>query len=368
MAITSNGSDESTVATGSDSEPEVTTPTTEAPAVVDTTLAVPPTIATSSPTLAPTVAPTREPAAVPTAPHTPTQVAEDPSARWKLYFDDATKCAEVVAGAQTFSKLLCGAEPASATEVIGDAVTFDTPRGRMLVATSDARVTGFSSFPRASGSFEHDAAVGVPASVPGLRFVAGVIVPQWTDILVRGGVHHLARIVIPPDNRQFGHNELERVLAPPYGAWNGYRRLTSTGYYLGGDQELGFYTHADGRACVLYRRFAGAFENVIRDGCMNADAGHLQLATLENVSGPYMPRAFIVLAVSDIAGQLSVVLPDGTVVAQNVGSYRDEGSDWIAHAQNISHVTVPEGVTTVDFVITADGKELARETVTVPGR
>lgn len=346
-----------------DGDPETTStmPTTSAvtPPIVasETTIELPPQTTAMQPppptTSRPAVAGPR------------TEVAADPMHRWTLYFYEATRCAEIVADGRSYPNLLCGAAPAAPTVVVGDIVTVDTPRGRVLVGTADGRVTGFSAYPRQGGPIFHEGTVGTARSPDALRLVAGTIPPQWGDVIVRGGEHHLARIVVPPENRAYTAAEVQRALDPPYGEWNDYRKLTSTGYYMAGDQELGVYTGSDGQPCVLYRRFGGTFENVIADGCIDPSAGHLPVVALENISGAYMKDAYIVAAGSDTLGQVTVELPDGTKLS-NLNPYPDERTGAVAWAQLTSHVTIPNGVATVDFVLTRDGVELARRTITVP--
>lgn len=363
---------ESTVSTAIDDSPrkQPATSTTAAMAIGDDDL---PTETTAAPPAVPTTAAIAAPAttAPATAPPSPTgprtQVAVDPANRWTLYFHETSRCVELVVGERSYPNLLCRAAPATAADVVGDVITVDTPVGRVLVGMGDPRVTTFSSFPREGGSFFHDGVAGAVASSPSVRLVAGLIARSWSDVIVRGGPHHLARIVVSPENRALAANEVERVVGLPYGEWNGYRKLTSTGYYMGGDQELGLYTGSRDGPCLLYRRFAGRSEGVIADGCLETSGGHLQLATMEDVSGPYMPGAFIVAAATDVVGQLAIHLPDGSTLA-NLQPYPDEQSALVAWAQNISHVTVPEGVTSVDFVLTSNGEELARHKVAVPGR
>lgn len=349
-----------------DGDPETTstmpTTSTATAAIVgpDTTIGLPP----QTTAMQPPPPTTSRPAVAGNAAGPRTEVAVDPMHRWTLYFYEATRCAEIVADGRSYPNLLCGAAPAAPTVVVGDIVTVDTPRGRVLVGTADGRVTGFSAYPRRGGAIFHEGTVGTAPSPDALRLVAGTIPPEWGDVLVRGGEHHLARIVIPPENRAYTAVELERALDPPYGEWNDYRKLASTGYYMAGDQELGVYTGSDGQPCVLYRRFGGTFENLIADGCIDPSAGHLPVVALENISGAYMKDAYIVAAGSDTLGQVMVELPDGTKLS-NLNPYPDDRTGAVAWAQ-LAHVTIPSGVTTVDFVLTRGGVELARRTIPVP--
>jgi hypothetical protein len=365
LALRADGRGASNLATvDEDGDPRTTSTTpTAAPALVggpDTTVGLP----SQTTAMQPAPPTTSRPSVAGAAAGRRIEVAADPMSRWTLYFHEASRCAEIVADGRSYPNLLCGAAPAAPTAVVGDIVTVDTPRGRVLVGTADGRVTGFSAYPRQGGAIFHEGTVGAAPSPDALRFVAGTVPPQWGDVLVRGGAHHLARIVVPPENRAYATAEVERALDPPYGEWSDYRKLTSTGYYMAGDQELGVYAGSGGQPCVLYRRFGGTFENVIADGCIDPSAGHLSVVALENISGDYMKDAYIVAAGSDTLGQVVVELPDGTKLS-NLNPYPDERTGAVAWAQ-LGHVTIPSGVTTVDFVLTRDGVELARRTITVP--
>ncbi|HVM10758.1 MAG TPA: hypothetical protein VM345_20015 [Acidimicrobiales bacterium] len=326
---------------------------------------------------APTVVVAPPPTAAPPAPttvidrHAGTkyEVSKDPRGRWTLAYYDGSRCFELTVDTRVFPGLLCRVPEASPSEIIGHAVVVDSPQGRVLVAAADPRVTDFSSYPRAGGGIYHEGVAGAPAS--GIHVVAGSIASGWSDVLVRGGPHHLARVVIPPENKAYAIRDLERITGSPYGAWPAYRKVTSTGYYFGGDQELGFYTDEHGYTCGLYRRLGGPVEGILGHGCVLENGDTLQMSTLTPIPGAYTQDAFMVYAVTNVSGAgLRLELPDRTTVPSNgPGAYADpRGSGWIAFAHSISHVTIPAGVQTVDFVLVKDGAELARRTVKVPGR
>ena len=88
------------------------------------------------------------------------------------------------------------------------------------------------------------------------------------------------------------------MTTPPYGIWPGYSKVSSTGFWFGGNEDLGFYDNpsGDGSRCVLWRRLGGSPEAMLLDVCPSASDTVFRFAELR-VEGPlpHLVRAAIVI-------------------------------------------------------------------------
>ncbi|MGI8793575.1 MAG: hypothetical protein ACR2H3_10415 [Acidimicrobiales bacterium] len=339
-------------------EDDVVEPPVEIAQVPDDNVPPPEDLNVIPPALQPDQPPAPKPA--PTGPSL--RIAADPKGRWTLELTAADCLDLVIADGTRHDRLLCAAP--AAEKPVGLLVAIGTTAGRVSVMVVQPDVTGPSSSPRQSGGFFYDAEVAANPGRPGVAYMAGFIADGTTDIVVKAAPHTVAHLVVPGDNRLYP--AVEQVTGPPYGRWNGYRKVTSTGYYFRGDQELGFYSGAGGQPCVLYRRLGGPAEAMLGDGCARA-GDHFPYAVLSRIAASG-GNNFTVLALTDVAGASAhIELLDGERVNTAIQAYSDtNATGWIALAERIHHVELPAGTTQVIFVLTKDGVEVARKQVAVP--
>lgn len=183
--------------------------------------------------------------------------------------DTGTKrCLELAVGAHTSGSLLCNAP--SPEGFWGRYAIVDTPIGQVVVAMVGGRLTAMKSAfaDGVSPKFGVDPtgqdlhhAVGV------VKNLGGVNPSQGLDLFLMEGGQTLARANVSLVAGQYETATV--VTTAPYGSWVGYRKAGYTGYFWGGNEDVGFYDNpsGDGSRCLLWRRFGGMREGVIADVC-----------------------------------------------------------------------------------------------------
>lgn len=228
---------------------------------------------------------------------TPVMTATDGA--WELIRVDtgSRRCLELRIGASVSDRLLCDA--ASPADFWGDYATVITPTAMAVVGMVDRQVTGLSAL-----MYEGVIAqVGADPSNPGLVYAVGVIKNlggvnprNGFDLFLRQGENTLGRAHISLDPGQ--HPAPPVMTTPPYGIWPGYSKVSSTGFWFGGNEDLGFYDNpsGDGSRCVLWRRLGGSPEAMLLDVCPSASDTVFRFAELR-VEGPlpHLVRAAIVI-------------------------------------------------------------------------
>lgn len=232
--------------------------------------------------MAPTTAPPRLPEPAMTPPQAPTTASRPPmpghrtvvasadDGRWTLtrVDDGPRRCLELAASSSTTGRLLCDATAEG--QLWGPYATIATPLGPMVVAMVDARVSDLGTLfgggigaklardPRDQALHY---AVGVIGNLGGGRPEDGL------DLFLMDAAHTLGRTVVSVTTGD--HPAPDVVTAPPYGTWPGYTRAGYTGFFWGGNEDVGFYDDPSGgnHRCVLWRRFGGPAEAVIADEC-----------------------------------------------------------------------------------------------------
>lgn len=285
----------------SDSSPG---PTTAEPAQSDTTSSTAPT--PSSPAVTTGQAP-----ATTTGIVVRRNVGGNEAQGWTLVLAehaDGSTCLEFRVSTFTSGSLLCGSGPAAAGAVVGDLVSFETPIGRAIVAIVEPSVEGWALTP-----YLQQASPVIRDPLPGrdaYGYATGPMKGTWPNgASLYFGVEEnvIARTRFAVVDGTIRPGQSLTSTSKPYGTWPQYRRAGTTGFYWGGNEEVGMYDGAGGR-CLLYRRLGGDPEAVLLDLCAPGDGEHpIAFAHLL----PVPPE----MRTGDSATRLLVVMADGLKVA-----------------------------------------------------
>ena len=257
-----------------------TTTVTLAPVEETTTTTAPPATTTT------TTRPARTTTTTLATTRTPLMTATDGA--WELTRVDtgARRCLELKLGPSTSERLLCDAP--SPANLWGEYATVITPTAMAVVGMIDPQVTGLSAL-MYGGVI---AQVGADPSTPGLSYAVGVIENlgggnprNGFDLFLRQGEHTLGRARVSLDAGQ--HPAPPVVTTAPYGVWPGYSKAGYTGFWFGGNEDLGFYDNpsGDGSRCLLWRRLGGTPEAMLLDVCPPASDAVFRFAELRD-EGP----------------------------------------------------------------------------------
>lgn len=218
------------------------------------------------------------PRPVPTVPPAPVAVdqrwtlAEDGVKGWALTVATTSegRCLEFTVSTFSSGTLLCDAAPVPPGAILGDLITFNTPIGRAVVAVVHPSIDGWSTTPSLAQQRQAapDPAVqrGAYAYVGGL--LGGPVGPNASATLFfRQGDNTVARSSVALGEGIVRPGQSVTKTAMPYGVWPGYRMAGTTGFFWGGNEEVGFYDGPNGVRCLLYRRLGGDSEAVILDLC-----------------------------------------------------------------------------------------------------
>lgn len=199
-------------------------------------------------------------------------LAEDAAKGWALTVMTSSegRCLEFTVSTFSSGPLLCDAAPVAPGSILGDLITFNTPIGRAVVAVVHPSIDGWSTSPyliRQSKVAPDPVAHRRAYAYAGGLLVAPPPLNGSVTLYLRQGDNTVARSsfavgegVVPP-GQSITHT------AMPYGVWPGYRMAGTTGFFWGGNEEVGFYDGPNGVRCLLYRRLGGDSEAVILDLC-----------------------------------------------------------------------------------------------------
>jgi hypothetical protein len=301
--------------TAPDGDPS-TTSEPPVPTSVEASVVAPRTTVTAAPPATAAPAPVPAPAAGAGGRHT---ITADPGG-WSLVLVDRPSggpCFEVEVSTFHTDPLLCGSGPAAAGQVVGDLVSFDTPIGAGVLAIVEPSVERWGTSPYSS---QFLAVVHDP--LPGRSGFAYAVTAKAMTGLGTGklwygiGENVIGRtsyvsssrnVTIPP-------GQSLTTTDRPYGVWPGYRWAGSTGFYWGGNEELGFYDGPGSGAgrCLLFRRLGGDPEAMLLDRCASATAP--ANATKGIVAADLLPVPEAMRTAAGPGDRLLVVLTDGLAV------------------------------------------------------
>ena len=207
---------------------------------------------------------------------TRTPVMAASNGQWQLTRVDAgsRRCLELHVGDFTSGRLLCNA-PAPAG-LWGDYAIVKAPTATLMVGMADRQVTGLSALMYEGVVGQLGADPSDPAlyyAVGQIKNLGGADPRNGFDVFLTQDENTLGRARVSLEAGS--HPAPPIVTTAPYGVWKGYRKAGYTGFFYGGNEDVGFYDNpsGDGTRCVLWRRFGGSNEGMILDICpRSADA------------------------------------------------------------------------------------------------